>query len=263
MHTQTTEINQSVNRPGPQYDVLGVRVNAVDIAGTVSQIEEWIADRAAPRWIAVMNVHMVMTARSDASFGATVARADMAVPDGMPLIWMGRKAGLALRDRVAGPDLFAAFMKQTQGRGYKHFFYGGMPATIDTLIAKVKADYPETNVVGSYSPPFRPLTQEEDDAVVALINEAAPDVIWVGLGCPKQERWMEEHRHRLNTAVMLGVGQVFDIYAGTIKRAPKWMQRSGLEWLYRLCSEPRRLWRRYLVYNTRFVAAAIAGAMSR
>lgn len=263
MHTQTIAINQSVTGSAPQYDVLGVRVNAVSIASTIAQIESWIANPAASRWIAVMNVHMVMTARSDADFGKVVANADMAVPDGMPLIWMGRKAGFALPDRVAGPDLFAAFMQHTQGRGYRHFFYGGMPATIDTLIAKVKADFPETNIVGSYSPPFRPLSREEDDAVVSLINDAAPDVIWVGLGCPKQERWMEEHRDRLNTAVMLGVGQVFDIYAGTIKRAPKWMQRSGLEWLYRLCSEPRRLWRRYLVYNTRFVAAAIASAMSR
>jgi N-acetylglucosaminyldiphosphoundecaprenol N-acetyl-beta-D-mannosaminyltransferase len=204
-----------------------------------------------------------MTARSDAQFGYIVGSADMVVPDGMPLVWTGRRAGFQSQQRVAGPDLFAAFLAKTQGSGYRHFFYGGTPEVLDALSAKVRSEFPDTDIVGTYAPPFRPLTAQEDDAVVAMINDASPDVIWVGLGCPKQERWMFEHCDRFRAGVMLGVGQVFDIYAGKIKRAPRWMQRSGLEWLYRLCSEPRRLWRRYLVYNTRFLFAAIGSEMGR
>jgi len=249
--------------PLPEFDVLGIGVNAVSVAGAISRIESWIADNDRSRWVAVMNVHMVMTARSDANFGSVVEDADMVVPDGMPLVWTARRAGYGKQQRVAGPDLFAAFLKQTRHRGYRHFFYGGTPEVLQALRDKLQIQFPETNIVGSYAPPFRPLTAEEDAEVVSMINEARPDVIWVGLGCPKQERWMREHRDLFQGGVMLGVGQVFDIYAGKIKRAPRWMQRAGLEWFYRLCAEPRRLWRRYFVYNTRFMFETITNSWER
>ena len=264
MESEIFELKQAAAEPAtPSYSVLGVRVNAVDLDGAVSRVEDWIAERKQARWVAVMNVHMVMTARDNAAFEQVVADADMVVPDGMPLVWTARRSGFPAQTRVAGPDLFATFLEQTHECGYRHFFYGGTSEVLDSLVARVNAQFPKTKIVGMYAPPFRLLTAKEDAEVVAMINDADPDVIWVGLGCPKQERWMFEHRDRLNSGVMLGVGQVFDIYAGKIRRAPAWMQRTGTEWLYRLCAEPKRLWRRYLVYNTRFLAASLRRSWNR
>jgi N-acetylglucosaminyldiphosphoundecaprenol N-acetyl-beta-D-mannosaminyltransferase len=264
LETEIFELKQAIQEPAaPCYRVLGVRVNAVDLEGAVLRIEDWIAERKRARWVAVMNVHMVMTARDNADFEQVVSDADMVVPDGMPLVWTGRRSGFPGQTRVAGPDLFATFLEQTHECGYRHFFYGGTPEVLDALAIKVQAQYPKTKIVGTYAPPFRPLTPEEDAQAVAMINDADPDVIWVGLGCPKQERWMYEHRDRLHSGVMLGIGQVFDIYAGKIRRAPAWMQRTGIEWFYRLCAEPRRLWRRYLVYNVRFLAASFGRDLAR
>jgi len=167
------------------------------------------------------------------------------------LVWLGRWHGFPLKRRVYGPELTATFMQQTGAR-YRHFFYGGAPGVADNL-SKVSQESYGINVVGTYCPPFRPLTPEEDKEVVSIINAARPDVVWVGLSTPKQERWMYEHRGLLNVPVLLGVGAAFDLNTGKLRQAPRWMRENGLEWLFRLLAEPRRLWRRYLVNGSKFV----------
>ncbi|MFB3814966.1 MAG: WecB/TagA/CpsF family glycosyltransferase [Terriglobales bacterium] len=234
------------------FPVLGVNIAAVQVPDVIRCLEEWIAE-GRTHFVCVTNVHVVMEAQKDAEFRRLLNAADMCVPDGMPLIWVARQRGLRLSRRVAGPDLFLEFLRATAEKGYSHFFYGGAEGIPEKLVQELRREFPGLRVAGAYSPPFRRLTEQEDAAVVEMINRAAPDVLWVGLGCPKQERWMFEHRDRLKVPVMLGVGQVFDIYAGTLRRAPRWMCEWGLEWFFRLMSEPRRLWRRYLVYNTQFV----------
>jgi N-acetylglucosaminyldiphosphoundecaprenol N-acetyl-beta-D-mannosaminyltransferase len=260
--SSVAEIEQRRSETLPGYDVLGVRVTALGMDGTIATIERWIGEGSGTRFVAVINVHMVMMAREDQEFSTIVASTDMAVPDGMPLIWAARRQGID-QQRVYGPDLLVQFLRNTERRGYRHFFYGGRPEMLEAMVARIRAEFPNTQIAGAYAPPFRPLTPEEDAEVVQMIREADADVIWVGIGCPKQERWISEHRAAFDHGVMLGVGQAFDQYAGIAKRAPAWMQGAGLEWLYRLCTEPRRLWRRYLVYNSRFLAASLRQGLGR
>jgi N-acetylglucosaminyldiphosphoundecaprenol N-acetyl-beta-D-mannosaminyltransferase len=196
---------------------------------------------------------MVMEAHNDPRFKVMLNSSGLTVPDGKPLTWVGRYRGHNLKRRVYGPDLLQDFLAATKTLGYRHFFYGGHPEVIENMVAMIRRRFPGTEIAGYYSPPFRTLTAQEDSDVVATINESRADILWVGLGCPKQEIWMFNHRVQLNAPVMVGVGQAFSIVAGTLQQAPSWMRERGLEWLFRLFVEPRRLWRRYLVYNTKFV----------
>jgi len=180
-------------------------------------------------------------------------RPDLVVPDGMPLVWLGRRRGHHLPRRVYGPDLMLEFCEKTAGRGYRHFFYGGEPDVPERLADSLKRRFPTMEVCGTFSPPFRSLGPEEDQEIVTMISRAAPDVLWVGLGTPKQERWMHEHRDKLHVPVLVSVGAAFDLLSGRRNQAPRWMREHGLEWLFRLLQEPRRLWRRYLIDGTRFV----------
>jgi N-acetylglucosaminyldiphosphoundecaprenol N-acetyl-beta-D-mannosaminyltransferase len=238
----------------PFFSVLGFPVAAMQIPDVVAQMERWIAGRERNHYICVANVHVIIEGRRNPSFGEVLRSADLCVPDGMPLVWLGRRQGHILPRRVYGPDLLMDFCRTTQHAGYSHFFLGGRPHVAGKLTDELRARFPDIRVAGAYSPPFRELTQEEDNALTAQINRAAPDILWVGLGCPKQERWMREHRDKLQVPVVVGVGQAFDIHSGIAPQAPTWMRENGLEWLFRLCREPRRLWRRYLVYNFMFVA---------
>ena len=240
----------------PAFDVLGVRVDAVQIPEMICRLEQWIAEGPRGRYVTLTNVHAIMQAQAEPAFKQVLNQAASVCPDGMPLVWMGRRFGYAMPRRVYGPDLFWDFCRATERQGYSHFFYGGGPGIAQRLASELKARFPGVRVAGFYSPPFRPLAEEEDAAVVRMINAAAPDLLWVGLGCPKQEFWMHQHAGRLRVPVMLGVGQAFDIYAGSLRQAPRWMREHGLEWLFRLCLEPRRLGKRYLLYNSWFVAAA-------
>jgi len=249
----TGESNGERDSGGPSYRVLGVRFDAMQIPGVVARMEEWIAKREGARYIAVSNVHVLMEARHSVSFRNVLDSADLCVPDGMPLVWVGRLRGHELERRVYGPDLFLSFCRETQGKGYRHFFYGGAPGVPEALAAKLLEQFPMLQVAGTYSPPFRALTPEEDSSVVDMIHRANADVLWVGLGCPKQELWMYERRDQLRVPVLVGVGQAFDIHAGRLRQAPRWMREHGLEWLFRLAAEPRRLWRRYLIYSSEFV----------
>lgn len=240
----------------PCYRALGVRVDAVQIQDVCAMIDEWIEQRQSCRYVAVTGMHGVMEARHDPSFRAILNSADLVVPDGMPLVWFGRLRGVELPRRVYGPELMLRVCQQTTAKGSRHFLLGGAPGVPERLAATLRNSFPGFQIVGSCSPPFRPLTQAEDEDLVASINRAAPDVVWVGLGTPNQERWMHQHRDRLNAAVLVGVGAAFDIHSGTKKQAPSWMRERGLEWLFRLLQEPKRLWRRYLLYGSQFAFCA-------
>ncbi len=235
------------------FEVLKVRFAAVQIPDVISNLEEWIVNDRRPHYVCVSNVHSVIECQRDASFLETLNQSDLNVPDGMPIVWCGRAQGRRLPRRVYGPDLFIEFCRETQKKSYRHFFYGGAPQVLETLVCNLKERFPRIQVVGSYSPPFRTLSFEEDLKVVELVNSAAPDVLWVGLGCPKQEFWMRAHQKSIQAPAIVGIGQAFNIYAGQVRQAPAWMRESGLEWLFRLLSEPRRLWRRYLIYNSEFL----------
>jgi N-acetylglucosaminyldiphosphoundecaprenol N-acetyl-beta-D-mannosaminyltransferase len=242
---------------GESYAVLGVRVDAVDIPKVITTMEQWIREDDSCHFIAVTGMHGVMEAQHDAGFKAVLNTADLVVPDGMPLVWLSRVHGLALRRRVYGPELMLAFCEQTSANAYRHFFYGGKAGVAEKLAKMLAQRFPGICVAGTYSPPFRPLTAAENEEVVALINAAAADVVWVGLSTPKQERWMSEHRNRLRARVLVGVGAAFDIHSGAARQAPRWMRENGLEWLFRLLQEPRRLWWRYLGYGSEFVFAVL------
>jgi N-acetylglucosaminyldiphosphoundecaprenol N-acetyl-beta-D-mannosaminyltransferase len=234
-----------------RFDVLGVHVSAIDIPTATDEIARWIEQREQ-HYVCVTGVHGVMESQRDADLKAIHNRSGLTTPDGMPLVWAGKRAGTAV-ERVYGPDLMLALCERAARSGWTSFFYGGREGVPEELARRLTARFDGLRVVGTYSPPFRPLTPAEDLEIVERINAAAPDLVYVGLSTPKQERWMAAHAGLLDAPVLLGVGAAFDIHAGTLRQAPRWIQRSGLEWLFRLGVEPRRLWRRYLTNNPRFV----------
>lgn len=222
---------------------------------TASQMIEYLANEKISSYICICNAHSIVTARRDSVFQQVVSKADFSTPDGWPVAWMMRHLGHPQQQRVDGPDLLIRCIERNESLSY--FFFGGSKSTLEILVQQITKRYPNAKIAGWLSPPFRELSATEDEDIVDTINKSGADVVWVGLGCPKQEKWMHDHRGRIN-GVMVGVGAAFDYHAGTLKRAPKWMQRSGFEWLYRLASEPRRLWKRYLVTNTLFVLYSTA-----
>ena len=241
--------------------VLGVPVDPVSFLHAQDQVMSWGHARES-RYIVLANVHVVVTASREVDFGAVVAAADMATPDGAPVAWMLRKLGQSGQERVSGPDLTWALLGRCEAEELPVYFFGSTRETLAKLAERINAAFPKLVVAGYESPPFRVLTAEEDAESVQRINSSGTGLVFVGLGCPKQEHWMLAHRGRVNAA-MLGVGAAFDFHAGTVSRAPAWMRENGLEWLHRLLSEPQRLWKRYLITNSLFVAGAIRQLMSR
>jgi N-acetylglucosaminyldiphosphoundecaprenol N-acetyl-beta-D-mannosaminyltransferase len=242
--------------PIPSVDVLGVGVSAIDMDQAVAEITRWVDEREQ-HYVCVTGVHGVMESQRDPELLAIHNASGLTTPDGMPLVWAGHWAGVAGMDRVYGPDLMLALCGLAAERGWSSYFYGAAQGVPERLAERLVARFPGLRVAGTMSPPFRDLTPEEDAAVVRRINATAPDLVWVGLSTPKQERWMAAHVGQLTAPVLLGVGAAFDIHAGLLPQAPRWMQRAGLEWLYRLLREPRRLWRRYLRNNPRFLLAIV------
>ena len=234
--------------------VMDTFINAFSWSETLARITIWSQARES-RYVCICNVHSVVTASQDGEFRRVVNQADMATPDGMPVAWMLREQGFHGQERINGPDLMWKYCAQAERGGEIVYFYGSTDETLQLLSTKLRAAFPNLQIGGIYSPPFRVLSEAEDEATVTSINASGAGVVFVGLGCPKQEKWMAAHRNRIH-AVMIGVGAAFDYHAGTVQRAPLWMQRNGLEWLHRLCSEPRRLWKRYFVTNTIFVIGA-------
>ena len=203
-------------------------------------------------YICVSNVHTTVTSYEDASYCAVQNGGLMAIPDGGPLSTVGQKRGHKNMSRTTGPSLMGEVFKISAEKGYRHYFYGSKEETLELLYQKLTQNYPGIQIAGMYSPPFRPLTEEEDKAVIERINETKPDFVWIGLGAPKQEKWMAAHQGKID-GLMLGVGAGFDYYAENIKRAPMWMQKSNLEWVYRLMQDPKRLFKRYWSTNTKFI----------
>lgn len=235
----------------PTFNVLGVRIASTQIDAVIRQMREWIERRSLGNILVFANVHVVMEAQRDDEF-RMILNESLNLPDGKPLSWVARTRGHVIQRRVYGPDLLMDFCSASVHERYRHFFYGGAPGVAERLGTELQLRF-GVNVVGSYSPPFRKLTREEDARVVQMINAAKPDVVWIGLGCPKQEKWAYEHRDLLNVPILAAVGQAFDIHSGLAPQAPRWMRESGLEWLFRFSREPRRLWRRYLIYNSHFL----------
>lgn len=236
----------------PHGVVLRTRVDAVTMARAVELIDGWARQRQS-RMVVAANVHVVTTAAGDPSYQAVLDRSDLLVPDGVPLVWCLRRQGHPHQRRLFGPTLMHEWCAHAAREGLPIYLYGSTQATLDALLPRLQVMHPGLDVAGAVSPPFRPLTEQEDAADVQAIADSGAGVVFVGLGAPKQERWIADHLGRV-PAVMIGVGAGFDYHAGNLRRAPVWMRRSGLEWCFRLAQEPRRLWRRYLVTNTLFCA---------
>lgn len=236
-------------------NVLGVPFDVVSWEDAVDRIIRWSAARES-RVVSVCNVHGVVTALQNEAHAQTIREADLVTPDGAPVAWVLRRKGHPGQERISGPDLMLKCCRRAAEVGEKIFLYGGSPTTLSRLERELRMQFPTLDIVGAVSPPFRELTAEEGAAMIDTINQSGAGIVWVGLGCPKQEAWMHAHRGKIN-AVMVGVGAAFDFHAGVIKRAPVRMQRYGLEWLHRMLQEPRRLTGRYLITNTRFVIALV------
>jgi N-acetylglucosaminyldiphosphoundecaprenol N-acetyl-beta-D-mannosaminyltransferase len=236
----------------PRTNVLGVGVSAVNMTTALQAIEGWIA-RREPHYVCVTGVHGVMESQRDEELQKIHNSAGLVTPDGMPLVWLSKVRGLRSVGRVYGPDLMLRLCDRSASHAYRHYFYGGPEGVAQRLADRLRSRFTGLQVAGVYAPPFRPLTPDEDRDIVDRINSTNPDIVWVGLSTPKQEYWMAAHVGRLRAPVLIGVGAAFDFHAGLKRQAPAWMRRSGLEWLFRLMTEPRRLWRRYLVNNPSFM----------
>lgn len=238
----------------PTCNILGVDIAAIDMQWLINYIKNNLNNLSGD-YICVSNVHTTVMSHKDKSYCAVQNNALMAIPDGGPLSSLARRRGYRTTYRTTGPSLMGEIFNISQENGYRHFFYGSTEETLHDLKANLEENYPGIDIVGMYSPPFRPLTEEEDAKAIKLINDAKPDFVWVGLGAPKQEIWMAEHQGKVN-GLMIGVGAGFDYYAGNIHRAPMWMQELNLEWFYRLLQDPKRLFKRYITTNIRYILGA-------
>jgi N-acetylglucosaminyldiphosphoundecaprenol N-acetyl-beta-D-mannosaminyltransferase len=236
-------------------DILGVPVAMVDYDRAIAVMDQLI-ERRERGYVCAAPVHALIVAQDDPEMLAALRDATMVVPDGMPVVWAANLLGERLGDRVYGPELMRRYSQHSAARGHRVWLYGGRDqGSLVQLALSLRRRHPGIQVVGGYSPPFRALAKDEEATVARQINEARPDVVWVGIGVPKQEKWMARMRERLDVPVMAGVGAAFDFHAGRVSMAPRWMQERGLEWIYRTSQEPRRLLGRYLSTNPRFVAA--------
>jgi N-acetylglucosaminyldiphosphoundecaprenol N-acetyl-beta-D-mannosaminyltransferase len=249
-----------------KQNVIGVGITPTSYEEVVETCKAWLADRdnrrQAPgleqsvrvgRYITVTSVHGVISSVTNTSFRECINQADIATPDGMPIVWALRSFGSRGQQRVYGPNLMLFLCEMAANNGRRVFLYGSRDEALKKLEQNLQTRYPELQIVGTYSPPFRPLSMDESTAIVRRISEVRADLVFVGLSTPKQERWMLQHRSRLPGMVLVGVGAAFDFHAGTLRQAPEWMQQSGLEWLFRLMAEPRRLWKRYLFVTPLFL----------
>ena len=239
----------------PTCNIMGVNIAAINMEWLLDFTEKNIKELSGD-YLCVSNVHTTVTSYDDPDYCAVQNGGIMAIPDGGPLSTVGRKRGFQNMERTTGPSYMGEILKLSAEKGYRHYFYGSTEETLEKLYQKLTASYPSIQIAGMYSPPFRPTTPEEDAAVVKRINETKPDFVWVGLGAPKQEKWMAAHQGVVE-GFMVGVGAGFDYFAGNIERAPEWMQKCNLEWVYRLMQDPKRLFKRYLVTNTKFIWNAV------
>ena len=253
------ESSQSIqcNRKIPICNILGVEIAAINMEWLLAYLKNNLKHMYG-KYICVSNVHTTVMSYENQEYRQVQNDAWLALPDGKPLSVVCKKRGFDAAARVTGPDLMGQIFALSEENGYRHYFYGSTKETLKVLEGKLRENYPKLQIAGMYSPPFRAVSEQEDAEIVKNINETKPDFVWVGLGAPKQEMWMKEHEDKIN-GLMVGVGAGFDYYAGNIKRAPRWMQSLCLEWLYRLMQEPRRLFKRYITTNFKFVWLIIRG----
>jgi N-acetylglucosaminyldiphosphoundecaprenol N-acetyl-beta-D-mannosaminyltransferase len=240
-----------------RVNILGVGISAINMDQALKTIETWII-RREQHYVCVTPVHAIMDFRRDHLLMKIANNSGLTTPDGMPVVWLLKLKGYKHVDRVYGPDLMFALCEKLLPLRSRHYFYGGAPGIPERLANRLKKRFPSLQVAGTYSPPFRQLTQKENLRVIKMINETNPDILWVGISTPKQERFMADHISELNTQVLIGVGAAFDFLSGNKRQAPRWMQQSGLEWIFRLYTEPRRLARRYLINNPLFIILSLA-----
>ena len=242
-----------------RVEIVSLRVNVVNHASAIRKINEMVENQTGG-YVCFSTVHMIMESFDNPEYGERVNAADLIIPDGMPLVWMQKMQGEKSATRVRANDLMIMLCAFAEKNRLSVGFYGGKQSVIETILEKAKIDFPNLRIAYAFSPPFRHLTDAEDAAITTEISEKNPDILFMGLGCPKQENWMWAHRDRLK-AVMLGVGASFDFYAGNVRESPEWLGKLGLEWLFRLTQEPQRLWRRYLILNPRFTRLAVKQLM--
>ena len=246
----------------PRLPIVGLPVHMIQIPEAVSVMTDWVCvDRKPGRWIVVADMHAVVETHRSLEFRRMLDEADLIVPDGIGLVRVAQIKGAPLRTRVAGTDLMKAFFSSTHLMGISHYFMGDTDITLHRLQSNLRRTYTGLEIAGACSPPFRAMKAAENDIIIDSINAANPDVLWVGLGLPKQERWIFEHRHRLNVPLILGVGAAFKFLAGTVRRAPDWIGDMGFEWLWRFAHEPRRLWRRIMIDAPQFMKLAAQDVM--
>jgi len=244
------------------FYILNVKISAIDMNDACALIEAAVSKKQK-KYICVCPVSTIMECKRSNQVLTSVNSADLATPDGMPVVWLGRLMGHNNVRRVYGPDLMRNICDISAKKGYKHFFYGSSENVLLKLKERLIRDYPGLRISGIFSPPFRELTREEDDKIIENINESCSDIVWVGLGSPKQDVWMFKHRDRINAPIMIGVGAAFDFIAGTKPQAPPWVRNCGFEWFFRLVTEPNRLWHRYLINNTLFIYFIIQEFISK
>jgi len=235
-----------------EFSILNVRISAIDLNDACSEVEDAVLKRQK-KYICVCPVSTIMECKRDKKVLASVNSADLVTPDGMAVVWLGKMRGYKNIKRVYGPELMEEVCVISAKSGYKNYLYGSTQEVLGKLKERLAKRYPGLIISGIFSPPFRQLSKEEDDKIVEDINNSNPDIIWVGLGSPKQDLWMYEHRDRLNAPLMIGVGAAFDFLAGTKPQAPRWIRGNGFEWLFRLVTEPKRLWHRYLIDYPLFI----------
>jgi len=235
----------------PVCNILGVNIAAVNMNWVLKYIEKNIKNLSG-NYICVSNVHTTVMSYNEPDYCTIQNGGIMAIPDGGPLSSVGQKRGHKKMARVTGPSLMGEILKVSAERGYRHYFYGSTEETLEKLYGKLQEDYSGVQIAGMFSPPFRPMTEEEDATIVKVINKSNPDFVWIGLGAPKQEKWMAAQQNKVK-GLMIGAGAGFDYFAGNIQRAPEWMQKSNMEWIYRLIQDPRRLFKRYMMTNFKFL----------
>ena len=235
-----------------KVNILGFGISKINIEGVIKQVGQYIGG-GGYHYVLASNVHTVMMSQQDDYYRRISNKADICLPDGKPLVWAAELLEEARIERICGRDLMMSLCQESLKSGYSHYFFGGRETVLKSLIKKLRTKYPGLNIAGSYSPPFRPPTHEEDAQIIQMINESKADIVWVGLGAPKQERWIAEHLGKIESPVMVAVGAAFDFLAGNVSQAPQWIQKAGLEWLYRFSIEPHRLWRRYVLNNPRYI----------
>ena len=257
-HSASSDIVPHAGGALPTVEIMGCKISSISVFEALATVETWIERHSdSCKFVVATGFHGVWEAQKSLAFRNVLNSADLFCPDGIAPVWLSRILGQPLDGRVPGPDLLEAFVSVANVKGYSSFFLGDTPETLAALTSKIKDRYPGHRIAGSLSPPFRPLTSDENANILNTIRLAQPDVLWVALGLPKQELWISEHRARLQVPVAIAVGAAFGFVSGRIKRAPLWMRAAGLEWLWRLGHEPRKLWHRDFIEGPRFLAHAV------